>query len=377
MRAVLLTFRLASLVMTACVALCLEAYAGGGPQNLALIVNPDDPDSLAIANYYIELRRIPASNVIYIPWRAEFHATTAIQFRDRIVKPVLAQLTERKLTAQIDYLAFSSGYPYMIDCAPLFRDRQFPRHARPTTSLTSAAFFYKFILNSQPEMFDMNANEYFAPPINGVTTSRSFSAFEPIMPISASGAATEKRYLLSTAIGVTRGHGNSGAEITACLRRAKQADGTRPRGTIYYMQNNNIRSTVRQGEFPAAVRELAVVGVNAVVLPGVTPTNKADVVGLTTGSPHVRLRESRSLLLPGALVDNLTSAGGRFCDKRAIRKRGSASTSVWAPLGLRAQLLSLLPSRRSSPRQPCTYTTPAVARLQRRITSQSPRRFTS
>jgi len=52
------------------------AEAGGGPQNLAVIVNPNDPDSLAVANAYIEVRRIPASNVFYIRWNAEAPRTS-------------------------------------------------------------------------------------------------------------------------------------------------------------------------------------------------------------------------------------------------------------------------------------------------------------
>ena len=48
--------------LTACV-----VHAGGGPQNVAVIVNPANPDSLQVANAYIELRQIPKSNVFYIP----------------------------------------------------------------------------------------------------------------------------------------------------------------------------------------------------------------------------------------------------------------------------------------------------------------------
>jgi len=39
------------------------------------------------------------------------------------------------------------------------------------------------------------------------------------------------------------------------------------------------------------------------------PTGKEDIAGLTTGAPYVRLTSAGCRLLPGALVDNLTSQG--------------------------------------------------------------------
>jgi hypothetical protein len=120
------------------------------------------------------------------------------------------------------------------------------------------------------------------------------------------------KYLLSTALGITHGRGNSADEIIASLRRAKQADGSRPKGTIYYMRNSNIRSKVRHDLFPAAVKELTTIGVRAEILEGTVPLHKPDVMGITSGTPHLRLQGSGSTLLPGSLVDNLTSAGGQM-----------------------------------------------------------------
>jgi uncharacterized protein (TIGR03790 family) len=294
----------------------LSLNAGGGPQNVAVVVNPDDPDSLAIANYYIELRQIPPTNVFYISWRPDLNATTGVQFRDRLLKPLLAEIDKRSLREQIQFLTFSSGFPYMVDCAPLFPGEQFPPQARPVISITAAGFFYQHLQDANLAMFGVAANEYFSPAVNGVTTSRAFA-------ISSKGNSTAKHFLC-TALGVTLGHGNTGSEITACLRRAKEADGKKPRGTIYYMQSKDVRSRVRQGEYPAAVRELASLGVKAAVLPGVAPPNKQDVAGLTTGAANVDLKGSGSRLLPGALVDNLTSAGGQML----IRREGNPQTRI-------------------------------------------------
>jgi hypothetical protein len=138
--------------------------------------------------------------------------------------------------------------------------------------------------------------------------------------------------LLCTALGVTLGHGNTGSEITAALRRSKEADGKKHRGTIYYMQNKDVRSRVRDGDYAAAVRELAALSVKAAILPGVAPPNKPDVAGLTTGAANVDLKGSGSKLLPGALVDNLTSAGGQML----IRQEANPQTRISAYIRLGA-----------------------------------------
>ena len=64
-------FRPSPLLM---VAVCLlsepaaTAIAGGGPENVLLVVNRSSPASLTIANHYVRLRQIPAGNVLTLPW---------------------------------------------------------------------------------------------------------------------------------------------------------------------------------------------------------------------------------------------------------------------------------------------------------------------
>ena len=44
-----------------------RARAGGGGENMLLVVNPNDPASLQIANAYAALRDIPANNICFLP----------------------------------------------------------------------------------------------------------------------------------------------------------------------------------------------------------------------------------------------------------------------------------------------------------------------
>jgi uncharacterized protein (TIGR03790 family) len=284
--------------------------AGGTAENLALVVNPNDADSLAVANAYIQLRGVPASNVVYIPWKPNVRQAKGVEFRDRLLKPLLAELDSRGLTPQIDCVAYSSGFPYVVDFSGDFAGAALAPQATPMASLTGATYLYRLAQERSPQLTALDSNGYYAAATSGEAASIGFSSQ------SAWSAGNRRdaggRYLLATALGVTFGRGNTVDEILACLRRAKEADGARPSGTVYYMQNDNVRSQVRHASFPAAVAELTALGVKAQVLRGVAPTGKKDVAGLTTGTSHLQLRSANCRLLPGALVDNLTSAAGQF-----------------------------------------------------------------
>ena len=91
------------------------AFAGGGPQNVAVIVNPKAPDSLEVANEYVRLRQIPSCNVIYVAWPANARMISSANFRESLIEPVLRELNRRGLAPQIDCIAYSSGFPPTVD----------------------------------------------------------------------------------------------------------------------------------------------------------------------------------------------------------------------------------------------------------------------
>ncbi len=118
------------------------------------------------------------------------------------------------------------------------------------------------------------------------------------------------RYLLSTVLAVTAGRGNSVEDALACLRRSAAADGTKPTGTVYFLGNDDIRSTTREWAFEAAVKKLETLGVNAVIEDGVLPQQKTDVAGAVIGIADFDWPKSGSSMRPGAIVEHLTSFGG-------------------------------------------------------------------
>ncbi len=118
------------------------------------------------------------------------------------------------------------------------------------------------------------------------------------------------RYMLSTVLACTSGRGNSVSDALHSLQRSIAADGSRPKGTVYYMQNRDVRSTTREWGFRRATEMLRDAGVGADIEDGVLPKNKGDVAGVTIGAAGWSWDTCGSTLLPGAIGDNLTSYGG-------------------------------------------------------------------
>ena len=65
----------------------VSAFAGGGPENLILIVNADSASSKLLANHYIHGRGIPKSNVIYLVDVPDREIIQWSQFKTQILEP--------------------------------------------------------------------------------------------------------------------------------------------------------------------------------------------------------------------------------------------------------------------------------------------------
>ncbi len=157
----------------------------------------------------------------------------------------------------------------------------------------------------------------------GLQPARGFAATDVWTGADAPerGGETDSldRYWLSVMLGYTGPLGNTVDEVIACLRRAAESDGTNPRGTVYLMKNEDVRSKTRQPSFGRAIEALDRLGRKAIVLAqgedgqdGTLPIGKDDVIGLVAGRAGFNWGKSRSKLLPGAIAEHLTSFGAAF-----------------------------------------------------------------
>ncbi len=350
-------FKLLRCILALAVALVASSiWAGGGSENVMLVVNSNSLNSKTIANHYIALRNLPASNVVYIDWRGGLEAAQGIYFSQQILEPTIKAISERGLASQIDYVVYSCDFPSRINLTSLMPDFQFGMATKPEASCTGATFLWQYVRDKNPAILLPVVNFYVSPNDSGniercqqlsKTESRGFHARYFWAPDGSrtTDPAKGQSYLLSTMLGVTTGRGNTVDEILAYLKRSVEADGTQPRGKFYYMRNNNIRSQVRHACYDAAAALLKQMGAAAVVLPGVLPNGARDVLGIMTGIDEMDFGRAGLQLMPGAIVDNFTSYGGMLEDKpwqtplSVYLRYGAAGASgtVFEPMSLQAK----------------------------------------
>jgi hypothetical protein len=332
------------------------AWAGGGAENVLLLVNVNSSSSMTIANNYIQLRKVPASNVVYVDWQGPLDECGAVRFSQQILTPALAAIKDRQLAAQIDYIVYSSDFPWRIGLKAMFPQEEFSPQFRPFCSLNGATYLWHYINETNPALVLPVVNWYFAPDANtndvrcqkiGDVPSRGFHSR---YLWGRDGKRTDdpklgQSYLLSAMLGVTEGRGNTEAEIISYLKRSVAADGTRPPGTIYFMQNKDIRSATRHDCYAGVAQQLTSLGVMARVEQGTIPQKANTVAGIMTGIADFDFAASKSRIVPGAICDNLTSLGGVLSANAGqtplseFLRYGAAGASgtIFEPLALQAK----------------------------------------
>jgi tetratricopeptide (TPR) repeat protein len=405
-----------------------SALAGGGPEDIVVVVNASSWSSKSIANKYCQLKGIDASHVISLTSLAkirDIHSVSVDEFRELILKPTLSEIEKRGLKDQIDYLVYSSDIPYHINVAGDANGSTMQKFDR-TNSLTGLTYLYESVLTkSLGSYVGLNTNYYYRgidrsgpqpsskdrlaaqraqkllskdkkyeaaikayealikkypsstnllyncacayalagkakaamgklelahkhgwtnaahmrkdPDLKILYPRRDFKELATKMDSGSKNkslriadskafnsrlywlrnATTERskssngrRYLLSTILGYTSGRGNSVEEVWSYLERSHSAHESQPKGTVYIMKNNDVRSRTRAWAFQPLVKALAKVGVKAEILEGVLPPNKKDVLGAIIGRANFDWEKSGSQILPGAICEHLTSFGG-------------------------------------------------------------------
>lgn len=312
--------RSALCVVVACLANLLSPAtvpAGGGPQNLLLIVNPRSWASLTIANHYMALRKVPASNVVYLDWPdSPVEAADVDAFRQRILEPILKLIDSRGLAGQIDYVAYSADFPYRVDVKKDLDDQKLGLGFAPFGSINSLTFLWQLVKEKKATPLQLESNFYFSRPGDqgALPESRAFHLLTTWNQHGQPGQGPGQHHLLSTMLAMTVGRGNSVSEAIDYLRRSARADATSPKGTIYFASTSDPRCQVREPQYAPAIAALQALGVQAEITNGVLPQGKKDVQGLTMGAANFDWPGAHSTILPGAICDNLTSTGAFLHD---------------------------------------------------------------
>ncbi|MBW2454087.1 MAG: TIGR03790 family protein [Deltaproteobacteria bacterium] len=245
------------------------------PAELAILVNDQDPQSVAVGSYYQAARSIPASNVITL----SFATGTVLSPED--FATVKSEL-DAALTDDIQALALTWTAPYRVGCMSV-----------------SAAFALGFddkYCNTSGEICGVTA----AVDYYDSGSARPFTdhAIRPAMVLA----------------GVTE------ADVYALIDRGISADDTFPTGDGYFIRTTDSARSVRYPSFMGTVAnwdypgglELTYIdnhdgsGSNVI-------ENVDDVLFYLTGLANVPSIDTNTYL-PGAVADHLTSFGGRLTD---------------------------------------------------------------
>lgn len=138
-----------------------RARAGGGPENVAVVVNAESWASLAVANEYVALRRIPECNVVYLSAVPSNLTVDVNQFRDLILRPVLDTLERRGLRDQIDCVAYSADLPYSVRVQADVGPRNLHKVLTPEASINGLTYLYELVLARDPRYLALDVNGYF------------------------------------------------------------------------------------------------------------------------------------------------------------------------------------------------------------------------
>ena len=243
----------------------VPAHSGLKAEDIAVIINSQDPLSIKIGEYYIKKRNIPPENVIRIGFSHESVNLQKLEF-DEIKANVDAHTPE-----YVQAYALTWARPYRVGCMSI-------------TTAFAAGFDKAFCASGcKPTKI----NSYF-----NSSSSRPYDDFglRPTMALAAKDFEEAKKL----------------------IDRGVAADHSFPQGTAYLVKTNDKHRNTRAGFFDEAVRYLGN-KIHISYLQTEYITGKNDILFYFTGRVQVPELQTNKFL-PGAITDHLTSAGGQLTD---------------------------------------------------------------
>ncbi len=294
----------ARLALVAGVALSGGALAGGGPENVLLIIDPSSAESLYIGNYYKNARNIPDANVLYIdPDTANFQAFAGVK-----VDGLFGHLRNRRIDDHIDYIVVTPGNSFFVSAPGLVTDSCFPVGRFSMSSVWTLAHIKNDILPGGVP--STTPNQYYS---SNTAQPLAFSSNTAWLNGSASTSPSAKRYFIGAMLGYSGSLGNTVPEILAMIDRSVAVDSTHPTGTFYFMDNQaDPARNVRAPQYPAAVSAIQAMSGSAMTILGILPTGMNDCLGIMTGAADPLIAITPMTIKPGAFADHLTSYAGTF-----------------------------------------------------------------
>jgi uncharacterized protein (TIGR03790 family) len=262
------------------------------PSQLAIVINDDDPNSVAVGEYYRKRRAIPSANVVHVRIPGKPRQISVDRFDE------LKQQIDARLGKQVQAVLMIWTAPYAVECNSITSAYSLGFDASQCAKTCAAgrpsAYFNS---GSNRPYTDLGIRISMLLPTESVEDARA---------VIDRGVASGFRVLPATA---------------------------------YYLTTSEKSRNSRSGFFPPdgkiAARKLATRRLQADVLEGAQ-----DVMIYETGMAHVAKLDTIKFL-PGALADHLTSLGGDLLGE------GQMSSLRWLQAGATASYGSVS--------EPCNY----------------------
>ncbi len=282
------------------------AMAGGGPENVLLLVDPNVADSLEVANHYQAVRGVPDRNVIYLaPTPDSFQ-----EFADFHRHAVPGMIEQRGVADHIDYIVIPPGGNFFVGGSGLVDDAGcqqggFGRFS--ASSVYTTTFITDAILGGGLSVLEPNRYHSASDQPVVFDSNITWSQGQPDDVLSA------RRYFIGFMLGYSGARGNTIDEIIEMIDRSVAADGTRPVGTFYFMETDDaFRSPPRDPLFENTINSMLGIGAQAEEILADLPISETDCLGILTGEDVLPIEGGNFEILPGAFCDHLTSFAGTF-----------------------------------------------------------------
>lgn len=293
----LLSLMLVSLLVQAGEAISLRVQSGDGynlqPENVAVVVNSDNPDSVRTGEYYLKVRNIPVDNLITLSIPGSPKKLSA-QYFSQLKRELDARLLSKH---QVIVLMWTT--PYAVEC----------------NSITSA-----ITMGFDPEQCANTCAPAKHP-------NRYFNS-------SSRKPYTDMGYRLSMLLPV-----QSFEQAKTLIDRGLASDFSAPAATAYFLTTSDTNRSSRSMFFPpsgkVAQRYLEIKNLKTDSI-----RNVQDIMIYQTGLVKVPDLDTLQFF-PGALADHLTSAGGELLGT------GQMSSLKWLEAGATASYGTVS--------EPCNY----------------------
>jgi uncharacterized protein (TIGR03790 family) len=255
---------------------------------IAVLINDNDAQSVEVASYYQQVRKIPSRNMIHLNFdQDKIHP--GLPSNNGIDPAEFATLK-----AQVDAAAGPEIQAFVVSWSKPFRIARFNYY--PTNYSVTSAFTFGI------DAAYLTSNNCAATPVNryyGSSSTAPYTDFgvRPTMMLA----------------------GQSVASVKATIDKGLKADRTLPKGDGWFVRTaDNVRSRPRMQDFQTTVQNwnrqdaLALTYFDYSTNGGRSEVkNAANVLFYQTGAANVSGLNTNAYV-PGALADHLTSNGGNL-----------------------------------------------------------------